>query len=330
MRILVTGAGGFLGFHIAKLLKSKGHEVFNFSRTHHKKLDAINVTTITGDLRNLNDVESALKNIDAIFHVAALAGIWGSYDEYYSINFLGTKNLVESAKKNNIKKFVYTSTPSVVFADKDIIGANETLSYPETFYTHYAHTKCMAEKLVLSSHGENFKTCALRPHLIWGPGDPHILPRLRKKSFERKLKIVGSGDNFVDVIYVENAAHAHVQAFLALDEKAEVSGQAYFIGQEGPVNLWWFINELLKASDAPIAKHRIPYWFTYLIGGLFEKIYHFFKISGEPPMTRFVAMQLAKSHYFSHEKAKKDFNYQPLVTIDEGLTKIRESFSRSH
>jgi nucleoside-diphosphate-sugar epimerase len=320
MNILVTGAGGFLGFEIAKMLKLKGHNVYNFSRNHHPKLDTISIKTILGDLRNSSDIEKALEGIEVVFHVAALAGVWGKKIDFFSINYHGTKNLVDACKKLDIKKLIYTSTPSVVFGSNDLKGVDEDTPFPSKYLTHYAHSKSLAEKYVLSNNTDRFQTCALRPHLIWGPGDPHIIPRLVDKAKKNRLKIVGDGKNLVDVIHVKNAAHAHVLAFEKLSQNSSIAGKAFFIGQEEPVCLWDFINKILETKKIKPVRGKISFRFAYVLGAIFEFIYSILKIfKTDPPMTRFVSMQLAHSHYFSQKRAKEELGYSPIISIDEGL-----------
>lgn len=323
MRILVTGGGGFLGSYIIKeLLKNPSYIVTNFSRHAYPSLEDIGVPTIKGNLQNVEDINRALdQGFDAIFHVAALAGVWGKYEDYYGINYLGTKNLLEAAKSKGIKRFVYTSTPSVVFDKSDLMGVGEERPYAEKFLNAYSETKTMAEKLVLQMNdSESFLTCALRPHLIWGPGDPHLFPRVIQKGKEGKLRIVGDGENLVDIIYVENAARAHVQAFEHLSPGSRVCGQAYFLGQERPVKLWDFINQVLGMVKVEPVMNSIDVATAYRLGWFLEKMFKLLGIQKpEPPMTRFVALNLGKSHYFSHEKARRDFGYTPHVSIEEGL-----------
>lgn len=325
MKILVTGGGGFLGTNICKLLIEKKYDVYSFSRNKYVHLEQMGVTNIQGNLTNIDSVYRALDGIDAIFHVAALAGVWGKYETYYSINTLGTRNIVDVAKEKGIKTLIYTSTPSVVFDKDDIENGDESLSYPDKYLTHYAYTKSLAEKYVLEKTDDKFNAVAIRPHLIWGPGDPHILPRLVEKARNGRLKQVGDGNNLVDVIYVENAASAHVKAFEKLLKDGSINGKAYFIGQERPVNLWSFINQLLIMSKVEPVEDKVSFKAAYRIGWLAEKIYGALGINKpEPPMTRFVACQLAKSHYFSHNSANQDFGFNPNITIEEGLKKTFE------
>lgn len=328
MKILVTGGGGFLGLHIVKLLKAKGYEVKSLSRHHYAELDDLSVETLKIDLTKKDLVsELDLSSFDAIFHVAAMAGVWGKYESYHAINFEGTVNLFNKAKADGVKYFIYTSTPSVVFGKDHIEWGDETLPYPDNFLTAYAKTKSMAEGHVLENASDEMKALAIRPHLIWGPGDPHILPRLKQKARANKLKRVGSGENLVDIIYVENAAKAHLDALEALKSNPNLNKQAYFIGQEKPVNLWDFINTLLRKSELEPVEDSISFKTAYRVGFILEKVFSLMGINKpEPPMTRFVATQLAKSHYFKHDKAKTDFDYKPHISIEEGLER---TFSKS-
>ena len=321
MNILVTGGGGFLGSYIVRELLKQGHKVSSLSRNNYPHLTKLGVENIICDLTNKEELDLLdLSSFEAVFHVAALAGVWGSYDKYYSINFEGTQNLINKIKVHHAKYFIYTSSPSVVFGEENIENGNESIPYPKKFYTHYAKTKALAEKYVLESNDESFKTTALRPHLIWGPGDPHLIPRIISKARENKLKQVGDGENLVDIIYVENAASAHVDAFNALVANKNLSGKAYFIGQERPVKIWQFIDDIVALKNIKPIESMISFKKAFYIGWLLEFTFKIFGIlKPEPPMTRFVALQLAKSHYFSHENAKNDFGFNPKITIEEGL-----------
>ncbi|WP_127715927.1 NAD-dependent epimerase/dehydratase family protein [Halobacteriovorax sp. HLS] len=320
MSILVTGAGGFLGKYIAKLLIEQGHHVVNFSRNSYPELEELGVENRTGDLQDLASIDNALEGITGIFHVAGKVAMWGKWEDFYNVNTVGTMNLIKCAKRRGISKFVYTSTPSVVFGKEEIHGENETLNYPKEYLSLYAKSKMMAEKYVLESNSENFYTCALRPHLIFGPGDQNIIPRLLDAAQKNKLKIVGDGENLVDIIYVENAAKAHVQAFDKLGSGSKVCGQAYFIAQEKPVKLWSFINTILEKKAIAPVKKKISLRKAYFIGSVIEFILRSFRIwNVHPPMSRFVALQLSKSHYFSHGKALEHFDYSPEVSIEQAI-----------
>ncbi len=325
MRILITGGGGFLGTAIIKeLLKNPSHKITNFARGVYPEIENLGVSTVRGDIRNKVDVDKVMSyGFDAIFHVAAKAGVWGTYKEFLDINYLGTKNLIESAQTFGVQKFIYTSTPSVVFGKEDLMGVDEETPYPKSHLCAYAETKAMAEKLVLeSNNSKDFLTCAIRPHLIWGPGDPHLFPRVIQRGRLGKLKIVGDGENLVDIVFVDNAARAHISAMENLNPHSRVCGQAYFVGQERPVKLWDFINQVLAQAGVDPVMESISVKAAYRLGWGLEKMWSMAGIQKpEPPMTRFVALNLGKSHYFSHEKAKRDFGYIPAISIEDGLKK---------
>lgn len=217
MRILVTGGGGFVGRHVIERLLKRGYEVSSFGRTAQPELEALGVTCLRGDLADAKAIHSACAGKDAVFHVAAKAGIWGTWDSFYEPNVVGTRNVVAACKANGIGRLIYTSTPSVVFNRQAFSGADETLPYGSRWLCHYAHTKAIAEAETLAANDANFKVVALRPHLVFGPRDPHLLPRVIAKAKSGKLRIVGDGTARVDLSYVGNVADAHLNAFDALE-----------------------------------------------------------------------------------------------------------------
>lgn len=325
-KILITGAGGFLGRYIVDLLLKEGHQVSGLGRTKHQDLIDRAVTWYPVDLRNYKDVLAACAGHDGIIHCASKIAMWGDKEEFHSINFLGTQNLIKAAQNHGIKKFVYTSTPSVVFGKDDICNGDESLPYPTDSVSLYGKSKALAEELVLKSNSDRFFTCAIRPHLIFGPGDDHLVPRLVEAAKASRLKIVGDGENMVDVIAVQNAAQAHLQAYFALGPNSPVNGSPYFIAQEKPVKLWEFTNTLLGFFGVEPIKKKVPFGVAYFVGMLCE---FFAKLSGykkdKLPMTRFVSMQLGKSHWFSHKKAKDDFGYTPALSLEDALSIYKKS-----
>lgn len=320
--ILVTGGGGFLGKKIVQMLLEKGLNCSVVGRNDYPELGELGCTCYKGDITNLSFLQDCFKDIDTVFHVAALAGIWGSWNNYYQTNVIGTQNVIAACKRNDVKRLIYTSTPSVVFNGYHIIRGDESLPYAKSPLCNYAKSKILAEKYFLAHINEDFRGCAIRPHLIWGPEDPHLIPRLMERGKAKKLKIVGEGRNIVDISYVDNVAHAHILAAESLCTSDKANGQAYFIGEEKPVELWEWINELFDKLDIPTIDKKVSFKAAYTIGSTLEVIYKMFRINGEPPMTRFVAEQLAKSHYFAHQRAKEDFGYFPLVHTELGMERL--------
>ena len=324
MHLLITGGAGFLGSKITEFALARGYKVSCLSRKNYPHLEVLGAKSIMADISNTSSLEQVDFSVfDAVIHTAAIAGVWGDKKKIWNTNYEGTKNLYHQVSKAGIKYFVYTSTPSVVFGKEDIIRGDEKLPYPSKFYTDYAASKAAAEKFLFAQETD-MQINALRPHLIWGPGDPHLIPRLVEKAKQGKLKQVGSGDNLVDVIFVDNAANAHLDLLNTMIDNKELKGQAYFIGQEKPVNLWDFINQILVKYGINPEYGYVSFKLSFMLGAVLELI---FKLLGivfpEPPMTRFVALQLAKNHYFSHEKAVNEFSYKVLVSTGEGLEKLK-------
>ena len=324
-RALVTGGGGFLGSAIVRQLLAEGCSVKVAGRHHYQQLERLGARCLVGDIGDRNFTAQACQNVDTVFHVAAKAGIWGNWDDYRRTNVEGTVNVADSCRSNGVTCMVYTSTPSVVFDRGDIIDGDENLGYAKSFLCDYARSKVAAERYLLEKTSENLRVCALRPHLIWGPGDPHLIPRLIERGRKGQLKIVGNGRNKVDITFVDNAAYAHILAAESLHLSSRNSGQAYFIGQERPVLLWDWINDLYRELGIRQLEKKVPMTAAYLAGWLLEVMHRIPMVKKEPRMTRFLALQLSRSHYFSHERAKNDFGYEPLISIEEGKQRLLES-----
>ena len=318
MKVLVTGGNGFVGRYIVQRLLARNYEVRSFGRSPQPELAEKGVDVISGDISNAAAVSAACEGVDAVFHVAARAGVWGSWQRYYRPNVIGTRNVVSACQEHGVSRLIYTSTPSVVFNRKAIRGGDETMPYGRRWLCHYAHTKAIAEQEALAANSDALKVVALRPHLIFGPGDPHILPRVIESAIAGQLKIIGSGLNTVDVSYVENVADAHLNALDAL-EVDKCSGRAYFISQGEPVKLWPWINTILEGlGHHPLTK-KVPLPIAYSVGAVSELLWKLLKRYDDPLMTRFVAVELAKDHYFDISAAKQDLGYAVNVTMEEAL-----------
>ena len=320
--VLVTGGGGFVGTAIVKLLLEKGCSVSVAGRNLYSHITDFGVKCFVGDISDKAFTDRICRGIDTVFHTAAKAGIWGEWSEYKKTNVYGTENVIESCLKNDVEKLIYTSTPSVVFNRNDVVEGNESLPYATEFLCNYAKSKVLAEKLVLRCNPRQLKTCAIRPHLIWGPGDPHLIPRLIERGKQKSLKIIGNGDNLVDITFIENVANAHILAALSMDRTENTCGNAYFIGQEKPVNLWNWINQLFVELKIPPVTQKVPFKIGYFAGSLLERMHTMVRSGKEPKMTRFLAYQLSHSHFFSHANAKKDFGYEPVVSLIEGQERL--------
>jgi len=324
MKVLVTGGAGFLGQALCKALQAQGHEVTSFQRSHSPALEAMGVRQLRGDLADGAAVRDALAGQDAVFHNAAKAGAWGSEASYVDANVTGTRNVLAAMRAHGIGKLVYTSTPSVTHSGRTPVeGGNETNTpYGSGFKAPYPATKLVAEKEVLAANGPTLATVALRPRLIWGPGDTQLLPRLVERARAGRLRFINGGHNRMDTTYIDNAAQAHVDAFNSLAPGAPCAGKAYFISNGEPRPVRDTVNDMLAAAGVPPVTGNVPYGVAYAAGAVLETIWRLFRIGGEPPMTRFLAEQLSTPHWYDISAARRDFGYVPRVSTAEGLERL--------
>jgi nucleoside-diphosphate-sugar epimerase len=333
MHALVTGGGGFLGRYIVEQLVARGDRVRSFSRGEYPELAAMGVEVVRGDLGCLLDREAiakAVQGVDCVFHVAAKAGVAvgrRTETEFVCTNVGGTARLLAACRKFGIARVVYTSSPSVTFAGVDQCGIDESLPGDDAWLTNnganYSLSKLAGEIQVLTYNESSMRTCALRPHLIWGPGDGHLIPRLIDRARRGRLRRVGDGTNLVDICYVENAAAAHLAAADALAQpNSPAAGRAYYISQGEPVNCWQWIDQILSLIGLPPVRKSMSFKSASRIGQTCELLYRWLPLHGEPPMTRFLAAQLAKSHWYDISAARRDLGYDPKLSTAEGMRRL--------
>jgi nucleoside-diphosphate-sugar epimerase len=340
MHALVTGGGGFLGRYIVEQLLARGDRVRSFGRGDYPQLAARGVEVIRGDIRDRDAVAAAFRGVEYVFHAAALPGIGMNRRAYDEVNRIGTLNVLAGCRAAGVSRLVFTSSPSVVFAGKDQCGVNERspcdFGWMESNRAYYSLTKARAEEAVLAANGKEFRTVALRPHLIWGPGDTHLVPRLIARARAGRLRRVGDGTNLVDVTYVENAAEAHLLAADALADSQRAgssstpAGKPYFISQGEPVNCWRWIDDVLALANLPPVRKSLSPSAAFAVGAACEWAYRLSQLQSEPPMTRFLARQLATSHWFDISAAQRDLGYVPRVSTAEGMRRLGEWFKTHH
>jgi len=328
VRSLVTGGAGFLGKAIVRRLLDRGERVRSGSRGAHPELAEWGVETLRVDVADLDSVERAVAGCNTVFHVAARVGTWGPRAEYLRTNVKGTRNVLAACRRHRVAKLVYTSTPSVVHAGGDIEGADESLPYADHFETAYPETKALAERLVLAANDDTLATVALRPHLVWGPGDNHLIPRLLARARAGRVALVGREDKLVDATYIDNAADAHLLAADRLKPGAACAGRAYFIAQGEPAPSSELLNGILAAAGLPPVTRRIPSGAAWAAGALAEAVYRLLRRQEEPPLTRFVARQLSTAHWYDLGAARRDLGYAPTVSTRQGLVLLREHFEK--
>jgi len=323
MKIFVTGGGGFLGLAIVKQLLEEGNEVVSYSRSKYEVLEKLGVVHYQGNLSDYTSLKKAMTGCRAVFHVASKTGVWGSYDSYYETNVTGTENIIKACLELGISFLVYTSSASVVYC-VGCEASDESLPYPKKFDAYYPETKAIAEQTVLKANGQKLFTCSLRPHLVWGPGDPYLLPRFFSLQRKGRLRILGKGEYLIDTTYVDNAARGHLQAFAALQKNPSISGNAYFLSQDEPISIREFINRLLKSGGLlPINKTMNPK-VALFTGWVLKNVFRLFNVQSEPILTPFVVKQLSSSHWYDISAAKRDFGYVPTISISEGMNRLKE------
>ncbi len=323
MKALVTGGGGFLGRHLVAALLERGDRVVSYSRGRHREIEEKGATCAQGDLADRAALERACAGVDIVFHVAAKAGIWGDREEFRRTNVSGTRNVIDACIAARVGRLVFTSSPSVCFDGRDHVMAGNDLPYARRFLAEYPRTKAEAERMVLAANGrDGLATCALRPHLIVGPDDPHLLPRLIARARAGRLAIVGDGRNEVSLTWIGNAVEAHVAAADRLEKGAAHAGKAYFVAQTEPVVLWEWIGEVLERFGIARPTRRVPLAVAYSAGAAMEAWWRARNLSTEPPMTRFLALELARSHSYDLEPARRDFGYRERVPTREATERL--------
>jgi 2-alkyl-3-oxoalkanoate reductase len=323
-KILVTGGGGFLGSALAAMARGRGLSVRSLARRFYPHLQKLGVEQIQGDIADLPTALHAIEGCQTVFHTAAKAGLWGPESEYERVNVQGTKNVIAACRRGGARRIIFSSSPSVVFNGRAMEGADETAPYPDRYDAAYPRTKALAERLVVESNSPDLAAVSIRPHLIWGPGDNNLLPRIISRAKSGRLRRIGGGEPRIDPIYIDNAATAHFLAADRLEPGSPIAGKIYFVTQGEIIPLWEMIDRLLHAAGLAPVLRSISRPLAIATAGLLELGYVLSHQSSEPPLTRFLVRQLSTTHWFSIDAARRDLGYEPKVTIAEGMRRLRE------
>jgi len=330
-RYIVTGGGGFVGKALAKALKAAGHEVLSISRGVYPDLAVLGVSSEQVDLAS----DSAgwwqlFQGADGVFHTAAKVDMWGRYSDFFRTNVVGTRNVIDACRRAGVPSLVFTSSPSVIHDGKDLRGVNESYPYPQHFDAFYPQTKAQAEQEVLAADTTGgVRTVALRPHLIWGPGDTNLIPTILERARKGRLTRIGNGANKVDLTYIDDCVAAHLRAMETLERDPErAGGQAYFISQGDPVQMWSWIDQILEVHGlAPVAR-SIPASVAKALALVIEGVSRALLTVGiekQPLLTRFLVSEMSTDHYFDISRARNDLGFEPSCLVAEALDRIRSS-----
>lgn len=319
-RYVVTGAGGFLGRALTKKLLDHGHQVVGLARGQYPELQGWGVATKRVDLGKPEiDLVEVLAGCEAVFHVAAKVEMWGPYAEFYSANVVATNNLLRAAKLAGVRKFIFTSSPSVIADGSNLKGVDESYPFPKHYKAFYPQTKALAENAVLQANSPDFFTVALRPHLIFGPGDQSLVPMILSKAAAGRLVQVGTGKNLSDFCFIDDCVQAHLLAEQALNSKPLSRGRAFFISQGQPVELWLWIRKVLEYHGLSLGQRALPFKIANVLAGLCEVACKFFPQIGEPLLTRFLISEMVTDHYFDIAAAKNIIGFQPKYSVWQAL-----------
>ncbi len=320
MSILVTGGTSLLGGRVAMQLAATGHEVAVLQR----RPSGLGLAEFLADIGDRKAVEAATAGRDVVVHLAARVGVTGTWEQFVAANVDGTRNVVDAARTAGVKRFLYISSPSVAHAGTSLVGAPASLpADPSRTRGHYATSKAMAEVLALEANAPDFAVAAIRPHLVWGPGDTQLVGRIIERARQGRLAFVSSGAALIDTTYLDNAVDAIVAA---VDRLAHIAGRGLVVSNGQPRPVREIITRIVRAAGLEAPRRSVPYGIARSGGHLAERIWESRGREDDPPMTSFLAEQLATAHWFDQREVRRLLAWEPRIGIDEGLERLRQSF----
>jgi len=319
MRVLVTGASGLLGRAVAQAIMTNGHAVTVMQR----RPSGLACAEVLGDITNEQAVQTAAAGQDAVVHLAAKVSPTGRWRDFVDVNVVGTQNLIEASKRAGIGRFVYVSSPAVASSGAAHVGATALPADPAAARSHYARSKAQAELFVLDQQGGDMAVAAVRPHLVWGPGDEQLVARIVERASTGMLRLIGSGAALVDSTYVDNAADAIAAA---LEHAHAIDGRSLVISNGEPRPVAELIGGLCRAAGLAMPTGRVPTWAAKAGGAAVEAAWAAARLAQDPPMTRFLAEQLSTAHWYDQRETQQLLNWAPAVSVDQGLKTLSQWF----
>lgn len=327
MKVLITGCSSLIGVRVAALLIARGDDVVGFQRSSSPELDRLGVGQRLGDIRDSSAVRAAAAGCDAVLHLAAKVGVTGPWDDYRSINVGGTEHVLEAVRAHGIDRLVHVSSPSVAHGGEPIIGGGADAPVLGRSHAWYPESKALAEIAALSAVSDDLGVVAIRPHLVWGPGDTQLVGRIVERAATGRLVLVGGGRALVDTTYIDNAASALIAALDAVRPDAMCSGRAYVVSNGEPRMIRELVEGICRAAGVEFAPRDVSLRVGRAVGAVTERVWPLLRRAGEPPLTQFLADQLGTAHWFDQQPLRDDLGWAPQVTIDEGLTRLTDWFA---
>ncbi len=319
MRVLVTGATSLLGRATVIALIGAGHDVRTFQR--HQGSDGADF--VAGDIRDVAATRHAAEGMDTVIHLAAKVGVTGDWADYEEINVKGTANVLTSAKQAGVSKFVYVSSPSVAHAGASLVGVGAGTANPDRARGNYSRSKALAERLALQAVSDRFAVVAIRPHLVWGPGDTQLVGRIVDRASQGRLATIGTGAALIDTTYVDNAADALIAAAFRC---SDLTGRAFVVTNGEPRTVAEIVTRITRAAGQDPPKFSVPAPVARTGGSIAEGLWRVTKRAGDPPMTSFVAEQLSTAHWFDQRETRAALGWSPVVSLDEGFNRLESYF----
>ena len=326
MRVLITGGSSLMGLGVARTLLGRGDEVVSFQRTRGAAVSP-DVEQALGDVRDAVALERAMAGCDAVLHLAAKVGVVGARADYETVNVGGTRNVVEAVRRRGVERLVHVSSPSVAHGGEPLVGAGADPAFVDHGTAWYPTTKAVAEGIALAAASASCGVVALRPHLVWGPGDTQLVGRIVERARAGRLALVGGGRALVDTTYVDNAVAALVAGLDAALPGAACSGRPYVVANFEPRPIREILAGICAAAGVTFAPRDVPLGVAKGLGSVIERAWPRLGRTSEPPLTRFLAEQLGTAHWFDPRPVREDLGWTPTVTIDEGMAALGRWFA---